>query len=145
VDSNQIKVAAKAPLISISSPAEGASFNAGTSVVLQGVGTDLLDGAILSGNFNWNSDRDGNLGNGSPLILTNLSTGAHTITLQVTNSSGLSASATVHIIVQAATPPSVTKTSMIVGALWLPILVVLLLVGLIVGLVLIIRGMKSKA
>jgi hypothetical protein len=145
VDSNQVKVAAKAPLISISSPAEGASFNAGTSVVLQGVGTDLLDGAILSGNFNWNSDRDGNLGNGSPLILTNLSTGAHTITLQVTNSSGLSASATVHIIVQAATPPSVTKTSMIVGALWLPILVVLLLVGLIVGLVLIIRGMKSKA
>jgi hypothetical protein len=145
VDSNQVKVAAKAPLILISSPTEGASFDAGTSVVLQGVGTDLLDGAIVSGNYSWSSDRDGNLGNGSPLILTNLSTGAHTITLNVTNSSGLSASATVHITVQAATPPSVTKTSMIVGALWMPILVVVLLAGLILGVVLIIRGLKRKA
>jgi hypothetical protein len=108
VDSNQVSVAAKAPLVAITSPLEADSFEFGTPVILQAAATDLLDGPILNSNqLTWSSDKDGGLGNGTQLILSNLSAGEHTITLSVQNSSGLVSTASVHITIN----PPVTSAN----------------------------------
>jgi hypothetical protein len=145
VDSNQITVAPKAPFVSIMSPTDASTYDFGTPVVLQAVGTDLLDGAIAGGNFAWSSDRDGNLGTGSQLILTNLSIGAHTISLSVRNSSGLTATASVHIIINAANYPTVNNAAAVRNSLWLPILVIVVLIGLVVAAIFILRKRIQKA
>lgn len=99
VVSQPLKVDSKAPLLSIASPQEGQSFDAGAPVILRAIGTDLKDGPISGDKFQWSSDKDGNLGTGSPLITQDLSVGEHTITLSSSNSSGMTATATVHITI----------------------------------------------
>lgn len=139
VDSNQISVAAKAPLIAITSPAEASSFEAGAPVILQAVGTDLRDGAITNADqFTWSSDKDGSLGTGNRLILSNLSAGNHTITLSVKNASGLVSTAAVNITITQ--PVNPVNPNGLGFSDYLPlILLFVLLVAVIAGLVLIIR------
>ena len=145
VDSNQVTVAPKSALIAITSPADSASIEEGSPVILQAAGTDVRDGPITNvDQFTWSSDRDGSLGSGNPLILSNLSTGAHTLTLSVQNSSGLVSTASVHITI---TPPVSSKNTNGTGLIdFLPLILVFvfLVAGIIVAGILIRRRKISK-
>jgi len=144
VDSNQISVVAKAPLIAITSPAEAASVDFGAPLIMQGAGTDLLDGPITNGEqYSWSSNKDGALGNSNLLILSNLSAGEHTLSLSVQNSSGLVSTASVHVTVN---PPDTSANPNRVGLSdYLPlVLLVAVLVGVVVIAVVLISRRKKK-
>ena len=87
-----------APSATITSPADGASFVAGTSVSFAGSANDAEDGN-LTGSLSWTSSLDGNLGSGGSFSTSGLSVGSHTITASVTDSGGLSGSDSVAITV----------------------------------------------
>jgi len=144
VDSNQISVAAKAPLIAITSPAEAASVDFGAPLIMQGAGTDLLDGPITNGEqYSWSSNKDGALGNSNLLILSNLSAGEHTLTLSVQNSNGLVSTASVHVTVNL--PDTSTNSNRVGLSDYLPlVLLVAALVGVVVIAVVLISRRKKK-
>jgi hypothetical protein len=83
-----------APSVAISAPASGTSVTAGTSVTFTGSATDVQDGS-LSASLSWTSSRDGVLGTGASLSTSALSVGSHTITAAVTDSGGLTGSASI--------------------------------------------------
>jgi hypothetical protein len=146
VDSNQITVAAKAPLIAITSPVASASFDFGAPVILQAAGTDLLDGPLTNGEqFAWSSSRDGSIGSGNPLILTNLSAGTHTLTLSVRNASGLVSTASVNITILPADTSANPNAVGFGDYLPLVLLFVLLVVVIIVVFLVIRRSKMRKA
>ena len=82
-----------APTITIQSPAEGATLF--TTTNLAATATDAQDGS-LTADIVWKSDVDGALDPTATGAVT-LSIGAHTLTATVTDSGGLSASATVSV------------------------------------------------
>jgi hypothetical protein len=63
--------------VEILSPRSGSQFTQGAAVTLTATQTDGLPPV----QYNWQSDRDGALGSGSSLVASNLSAGAHIITL----------------------------------------------------------------
>jgi hypothetical protein len=145
VDSNQVSVAAKAPLIAITSPLEAASFDFGAPVILQAAATDMRDGAITkSDQFSWSSGKDGALGNGNPLILSNLSAGDHTLTLSVQNSIGLVSTASVNITINPPVASASANGAGFSGYLPLALLCAVLLVAVIVVVVLAIRRSRMR-
>ena len=75
------------PSVTITSPANGSSFEAGTPVGFTGTASDAEDGS-LSGSISWTSSLDGALGTGASISPV-LSEGTHTITASVTDSGGL--------------------------------------------------------
>ena len=68
------------PTCTISQPSSGATFLQGDAVMLAGACTDPESGPLSVG-LRWRSDRDGMLGTTAGLTLSNLSLGAHTISL----------------------------------------------------------------
>jgi leucyl aminopeptidase len=84
-----------APTISIIAPGNGTSYPQGTAITLNGSANDAQDGAI-SGSIQWSSNIDGSLGAGATRSVT-LSVGTHTITARITDSGGLTASATITV------------------------------------------------
>jgi len=102
-----------APSVSISSPASGATFSSGTAVSFNGSATDTPDG-VLSGSLVWTSSIDGFLGNGGGFNKV-LSSGTHTVTASVTDSGGLSGSASVTFTVQSAPPPPTPQLGVVVA------------------------------
>ncbi|MCB0034850.1 MAG: hypothetical protein KDE51_12545, partial [Anaerolineales bacterium] len=80
------QVASKAPEVVILKPQNGRQYiEEGEVVILMGSAYDLEDGNLTDEQFTWISDRDGVIGHGRVLATQNLSTGQHTITLQVTD------------------------------------------------------------
>jgi hypothetical protein len=49
---------------------------------------DVDEGELSDGQITWSSSRDGALGNGSELVIENLSVGAHTVTLRADDGQG---------------------------------------------------------
>ena len=80
-------------------PPEEAVFQPTQQVVLQGAAYDLEDGTMADAAFAWSSSIDGGLGNGETLNTSELSTGSHVITLQVTDSDGMTGQVqrTIHV------------------------------------------------
>ena len=74
------------PVVAITSPQDGASFNEGIPISFSGTATDNEDGTI-SDAISWTSDLDGLLGTGQNIVI-NLSLGVHAITASVTDSEG---------------------------------------------------------
>jgi hypothetical protein len=99
------------PSVTVNSPSSGASFVQGTAVSFTGSATDPEDGN-LSAHLRWTSNIDGPLGSGASLSRS-LSAGTHTITADVSDSSGASASRTVSVSVSAPAnaTPSLTISS----------------------------------
>ena len=97
-----------APSVSISSPANSSSFAQGTAVTFSGSASDQQDGS-LSAQMTWYSSIDGQIGTGASFSRS-LSAGTHTITAQVSDSGGLTSSATrsVTITANVNTAPTVT-------------------------------------
>jgi hypothetical protein len=93
-----------APSVAITSPANGSSSIVGQSVTFSATATDTQDGTI-SGNISWTSDRDGPIGAGGNVSTSALTVGTHLITASVTDSGGLSGSASIIFTVN---PPANT-------------------------------------
>jgi hypothetical protein len=89
-----------APTVSISSPGNGASYAAGSTVGFSGSASDAQDGT-LTGSLTWTSNIDGAIGSGGGFNRT-LSAGTHVITASVRDSGGLTGSSQVTVAVAAA-------------------------------------------
>ncbi|NNM00810.1 MAG: hypothetical protein HKO62_08680, partial [Gammaproteobacteria bacterium] len=77
------------PTVTITSPANGASFNQGATIGFAANATDNEDNnATLTSNISWSSDQDGGLGSGGTLNISSLSVNTHIITASVTDSGG---------------------------------------------------------
>lgn len=87
------------PSVSITSPDDGATFDAGADVTLEGSASDPEDGSLTGSSLAWSSDVDGDLGTGTSVTVSDLSEGAHEITLEATDSEGATASSSVSITV----------------------------------------------
>lgn len=109
VASAQTQAAASnsAPTVTISSPANNATYGYGTTVSFSGSANDTQDGNVTAG-IQWSSSIDGQIGAGGSFSRT-LSSGVHVITATVKDSGGLVASAKVTITV--ATPSTSSTTS----------------------------------
>jgi len=88
------------PEAAIASPVAGSVFREGDPVTLAGSAVDAVDGSLQNSRLAWVSGIDGVLGTGSPLTVSHLSRGDHTITLSATNSRGLFGTALVTITIQ---------------------------------------------
>jgi hypothetical protein len=98
------------PTVSISSPADGASFNSGESISFSGSASDTEDGDLTAG-LVWTSNLDGQIGiDGSFSAV--LNDGTHTITASVTDSEGLVGSDSITIVVQPESSGTVTVASL---------------------------------
>ena len=75
-----------APSVSITKPANSASYVEATLIAFAGAATDLEDGS-LSSKLVWTSSRDGQIGTGASFSRV-LSVGSHTITATVKDSAG---------------------------------------------------------
>jgi subtilisin len=85
------------PSVNISSPANNASFTSGTSINFSGTATDAEDGDLTS-DLVWTSNLDSDIGTGGSFNAV-LSDGTHTITASVTDSDGLTGSASITVTV----------------------------------------------
>jgi subtilisin family serine protease len=94
------------PAATITSPADGSSFESGDTILFTGTASDPEDGD-LTDSLAWTSSIDGPIGmGGSPSAI--LSDGTHTVTASVTDSGGRTASASIGLTV--GTPPAEPAT-----------------------------------
>jgi len=101
VDSAAFLVARKPPVVSISSPAAGTVLDPAAPVALEGAAVDLEDGAVTGEGLVWRSDRQGVVAQGEQWFLGSgaLERGWHTLSLTATDSDGMSAAASVRVLV----------------------------------------------
>ncbi len=100
-----------APGATISSPADGMSFPAGSVIDFSGSAVDNEDGDLTS-SMVWTSNLDGQIGTGG-LFSAILSSGTHIITTTVTDSGGLTSSNTITITVESPLIQKVKVVSLI--------------------------------
>ena len=95
------------PTVTISQPKDGTTVTAGTAITFKGSASDTEDGTLTT-SLRWTSSRDGQIGTGASFSKV-LSAGTHTITASVTDSGGLTGTATISVTVGSATntPPTV--------------------------------------
>jgi hypothetical protein len=98
------------PIVTISSPVDGAGFTETDPVSFSGSAADAQDGDV-TGSLAWASDLDGPIGTGAGFGLSTLSVGTHVITATATDSESNSGSATLGITVSVNAPPTVGITS----------------------------------
>jgi hypothetical protein len=90
--------AGQPPVVTINTPPDGASLNAGEGITFSGSAADAEDGD-LTANLSWVSSLDGTIGTGGSFTRSDLSVGTHTITASVTDSSGLTATDAITITI----------------------------------------------
>ena len=89
----------KAPMVSITSPTDGAHYIPGQPVALIGQAMDMEDGTLTGAALQWTSSLSGALGTGEMLHVTDLRSGLHTITLTAQDRGGHRVKASVTILV----------------------------------------------
>src|SRR5262249_52352128 len=95
------------PVVTISAPAQNATFEPGAAVTLTGSAPDAEAGP-LPARIVWTPSRDGALGTGATISVSTLSTGIHTITAAATDSTNKTGRATVTISVNATPVVAIT-------------------------------------
>lgn len=100
-DSAPFSLAGKPPLMALAAPTAGLARSYGQPVTLLARVSDLQDDKLPETQIVWSSSRDGRLGTGRRLTPTRLSPGAHVISVQATNSLGLSSSRSVALDIAA--------------------------------------------
>jgi PKD repeat protein len=88
----------RAPVVTLSSPTNGAVLTLGQMTSLVGSATDAEDGTLSGSALTWSSSTQGALGTGTSLQVA-LMRGVHVLTLTATDSMGASASASVTVSV----------------------------------------------
>ncbi len=111
--SSPFAVENKLPSISIASPKDGATVSFEMPLVFSAAAVDMEDGLLDEASVMWRSDKDGELGQGSLLMIPSLSNGTHTITVIAKDKTGAQAQKTIRIVVgtEAAPPLAATPTS----------------------------------
>ncbi len=99
------------PTVSITSPADGSTFDSGATILFEGTASDSEDGD-LTASLVWTSDIDGAIGTGASFSTT-LSDGSHTITASVTDSGGKTGSDSISITVGTPTEPTAVSVTSI--------------------------------
>lgn len=89
----------EAPRVSIESPRDGASFPRNDTVTFRGTASDPEEGELTGESLVWSSDLDGRLGTGQQVERSDLTIGAHEITLTATDSLGASDSKTITVTI----------------------------------------------
>ncbi len=102
---NVTETANVSPLVTISSPNSGDTYQTSDIIEFTGTANDSEDGD-LSAELVWSSDRDGTIGIGS--VVSTLSEGNHVISASVTDSAGLTGVSTVDVTVNATTDNEIT-------------------------------------
>lgn len=92
------------PTVTITSPADGASFDSGTSISFAGSASDDEDGN-LTASLVWTSSVDGQIGTGGSFSAV-LSDGNHTVTASVTDSGSNLGSDAIAVTVASEPPPT---------------------------------------
>ena len=87
-----------APVVTISSPADGSLHASGASISFAGTASDTEDIGLTAADLSWSSDIDGGIGSGGSFSAT-LSDGVHSITASATDSGNKTGSASVSITV----------------------------------------------
>ena len=106
-----------APLVAITTPANGHSVVEDTNIDFSGTATDSEDGD-LAASLSWTSSWDGAIGSGGSFSTTTLTVGTHTITALVTDSDGGQHSDSIIVIINANSGPSVSITAPTDGSLY---------------------------
>ncbi|MFO1434004.1 MAG: DNRLRE domain-containing protein [Candidatus Competibacteraceae bacterium] len=96
-----------APTVTITAPADGATFTTDQAITFTGTATDTQDGH-LTATLSWTSNLDGTLGGGGT-VSRKLSAGTHTLQAQATDSGGATGTATVTVKVIAPTTSTFTS------------------------------------
>ncbi len=99
-----------APQVSISSPANNASYTLGDTVSVSGSASDAEDGNLTS-NLVWTSNLAGTIGNGAGFTWTPAVTGTHVITASVVDSQGEPANDSVSVTINVDGPPTLSIDS----------------------------------
>ncbi|NIM94581.1 MAG: hypothetical protein GTO18_12850 [Anaerolineales bacterium] len=105
-----LSIGRKPPQVSILNPIDDQTYPTGEQIIFEGSAVDLEDRVVESTAFQWSSDRDGAMGQGSRLYGVALSQGRHQITLTVTDQDGMSASAMISVVIGAEEAIGVTIT-----------------------------------
>ncbi|HKS07898.1 MAG TPA: Ig-like domain-containing protein [Gemmatimonadaceae bacterium] len=79
------------PTVWITTPDNATTVAQGTSVSFTGGASDTRDGELSGASLSWKSDRDGAIGTGTAFNKSDLSVGAHVITLTAMDSQGATA------------------------------------------------------
>ncbi len=104
------------PTVTISPPADSATFVAGETIDFSGKATDAQDGDVTA-SLEWVSSIDGPIDSGESFSTSDLSVGTHTITATATDSGGLTGADEITITVNPAnTPPTATISAPANGA-----------------------------
>lgn len=101
VETPVFRVVGAGPEVQVVTPSSGLVFAEGQGFVLEARGYDQEDGLLGHNSFSWRSSIDGDLGAGGFIVLSadQLTPGTHAITVEATDSSGLSASASTTIMI----------------------------------------------
>jgi hypothetical protein len=94
--SASFSVPAKAPQVTIEPLPNNGVYKGGDDIILDGDAVDLQDEEIHESQLRWSADGR-SIGRGSPLKISRLKPGQHTIKLAVTNSRGKTGSETVTV------------------------------------------------
>ncbi len=89
-----------APVVSITKPTNGASYQQGVSVTFTGTATDTQDGSLTSG-LAWTDSLQGLIGTGATFATSSLIVGSHVIIARVSDTSGLAGTAQVSVKITA--------------------------------------------
>ena len=92
------------PTVTITSPANGSSFDSGTSISIAGSASDDEDGNV-TGSLVWTSSLDGQIGTGGSFDAV-LTDGTHTVTASLTDSGGNPGSDAISVTIAAEPPPT---------------------------------------
>jgi hypothetical protein len=95
----------------ITSPSDGASFEAGVEITFSGSAKDCIEGELSEDSLVWKSDQQGEIGKGKEFTRDDLSEGTHSVTLTATNSLGETAINTITITIGKVTPTTSTTVT----------------------------------
>jgi hypothetical protein len=104
------------PVVTILSPEDGAVYEEGSAIRLEGEAFEAGGASLSGGALVWSSSVAGTLGTGDQLTVSDLAIGAHTISLTATGAGGRAATASVALtIIAAPDPPVLTRIAVAPG------------------------------
>ncbi len=105
------------PVVSVYWPASNSHFLNGTPVILKASAADYEEGILNNNRVTWSSSINGNLGTGKTITVNNLVPGNHVISATAIDTTGLTTTVTIQVIVDQRKPEA-TITSPAPGAVF---------------------------